>query len=697
MKKILTLALAITMAAAGALAQNDAASQSRREIYMQLHKRIPELNQTLLSRGLKSSPKGAAKASTASTLPADRWFPGEWEEVQAICVTWPYICYPANHVGEVTYMADEMVSGYGQYYHYSSGNWQEAGMGPVTNVIDTSEADEDFVQVFANLANAIQQGGAEAWIRICNAEDSNVIKRNLAKRRFATEKIRWIVGSGNSFWYRDCGPICFYYGEGDTLGMLDYMYYPGRALDDSLPYHIERQMGISNWETTLEWEGGNCLVDGTGMCVTSDAIFDNNQDNYGQLSWDGVNPSTIQYTQKRALTKAQVADSMAYLIGSRAMYIIPSLKYDGGTGHVDLYADMWDENEFVFSRFPAIYSNWSDAAIASKNIDTLLNKKSVFGTHYKHMDIPFPKANNGANFSSQTNYDSRYTRTYSNHTFVNNLIIQPCFSDVVNGEPSAPWDRWRIDSLKRSYPGYTIYPINVASFDGSGGAIHCITKQIPAENPVRILHPSITGNTENAFANNDAHIKVIAHNKSGIANAKLTYRVNGGAWQTVDLASSSEISNYGEVFGGTIPAQAIAASGYTTVQYYISVTSHNGKTLTKPMTANQGGYYTYYVGHNPNATVNYDDLYLGIAAANEDGFGQFYPNPSSETATISINAKGACSVCVVDMMGRIMLNNRIAVGSDKYTLNMQGFANGVYTVVFSDNEGHQTVRRIVKR
>ena len=31
-----------------------------------------------------------------------------------------------------------------------------------------------------------------------------------------------------------------------------------------------------------------------------------------------------------------------------------------------------------------------------------------------------------------------------------------------------------------------------------------------------------------------------------------------------------------------------------TVEYYISATSNNGKTVTKPMTAHQGGYYSYY-------------------------------------------------------------------------------------------------------
>lgn len=674
-----------------AMAQSNDIRQARQAFYMQQNLRVPQMNAQILQRGLTAP--AASKARTSSALPSDRWFPGEWEEVQAICVTWPYNCYPSSHVGDYYWYANEDVTGYGTYYHYSGGSFQESGSGAVVNVIDT--ATDDFELVFAHLADAIQQGGAEAWIRICNAGDSNVIKRYMARQGLAMTNYKWIVASGNSFWYRDCGPICFYYGNQDSVGMLDYMYYPGRALDDSLPYAIEAQMGIPNWETTIEWEGGNCLVDGTGMCFSSDAIYENNMDTYGQITWDGVNTSSIGYTQKRALTKAQVMDSMAHLIGTRAMYILPALKYDGGTGHVDLYADMWDENEFVFSRFPSIYSSWSDAVIAGKNIDTLGAKHSAFGFNYKHMNIPFPRTSTGGTFSSQSDYNNSYTRTYSNHTFVNKLIVQPCFSKVVNGEPSSAWDKARIDSLKASYPGYTIYPINVTSFDGSGGAIHCITKQIPANNPVRILHPSVTGNQGTGYnANGNVPIQVIARNKSGIASVKCLYRVNGGDWNELALSSANTVSEYGDVFGTALPGSVLqVADGltYNTIEYYISVTSNNGKTMTKPMTASQGGYYTFYVGGTCDNPV-------GIAEAEENSLGNFFPNPTNGKANIRIALSGAtsCTVQVMDMMGRTVLSDKVPTDGN-YTLDMQQFGAGIYTAIFTTSDGTRMVRRLVKK
>ena len=660
----------------------------REELMLQRNPRVPAINPKWAER-MSATPdtKGAAKGSTSGSLPANRWFPGEWEEVQAICVTWPYDCHPLVDGAALTSQyAEPYFSGVGYYYRTANDymNDNSYDFGPIVGVPDTSGT--SFMLVFANLINAIQQGNAEAWVNVWQYSDTLIIKRVMTRLGMPMTRYRWIQSYGNSFWYRDCGPICFYYGDQDSVGMLDFMYYPGRALDDSLPYAIEAQMGIPNWETTIEWEGGNCLVDGTGMCISSNAIYSNNSDSYGQMTWDGSNESSIRYTTKRSISNAAVRDSLKRMIGTRATYVLPQFRYDGGTGHIDLYADMWDENEFVFSKFPERYSSWTDYKTAAKNIDSMCSYTSVFGNKYKKHYIPFPRTNNGGYFTTQASYNDNYTRTYSNHTFVNNVIVQPCFSNVVNGEPSSQWDKRRIDTLKAAYPGYTIYPINVASFDGSGGAIHCITKQIPAENPVRILHPSITGNTENAYYNTDAPITATITNRSGIQSAKVVYRVDGGTWNEVALTAGSDNS-----YSGSIPTSGITVGEqYTTIEYYISATSNNGKTITKPMTAGQGGYYTFYLGHNDEAAI--------AAPEEAEAFGEFYPNPSNGLAHVRIAmAEGSrYTVQVVDMAGQTVHQSQLTVSGDiVYTIDTQKLHKGVYSVVFTANDGTRTVRRIV--
>lgn len=682
MRKILVSVLSLLVLGTVTAQENSDRQQMRQQMLQTMHKRDAAQLHLKNNKPL-SAPKAAANApkSAGLQLPEGSWFPGEWEEVKAIVVTCYYDHLVPGHENDGNWFADPQVTGYADYYNGSYYNQQ--GGGPYIAVPDTSNT--TFANVFFYLMDAIQMGGAEAWVRIENAEDSNIVKRKLQRMDLRSNNLKWIVGAGNSFWFRDCGPIAFYYGDQDDVAMVDFMYYPGRALDDSLPSLIEEQMGIPNYITQIEWEGGNCVVDGAGMVLSSDALYSSNADNYGQLTWDGVNPSTINYENKTPLTQAQVRDSLAHIMGPRGAHILPAFRYDGGTGHLDLYCDMWDENEFVFSKFPEHYSSWTDYKTAAKNIDTLCSYASVFGKGFKKHYIPFPCTNNGGYFASQTNYNNNFTRTYSNHTFVNNVIVQPCFSAVTNGQPSAEWDRLRIDSVRAAYPGYTIYPIDVRSFDGSGGAIHCITKQIPADNPVRILHPSITGNTENDYIDTDAPVTAIITNKSGIESAKVVYRVDGGQWNEVALTAGSDNG-----FSGSIPTSTFTSNNesFTTVEYYISATSNNGKTITKPMPAAQGGYYTFYLGHNPA---------VGISTAENEAFGQFYPNPAADHSSIEISLKGSeqYEVLIVDLMGRIAHRSTLnAQGNIVYNVNTSKLGSGIYNVVFQ-NKNERVIRRLV--
>lgn len=48
------------------------------------------------------------------------------------------------------------------------------------------------------------------------------------------------------------------------------------------------------------------------------------------------------------------------------------------------------------------------------------------------------------------------------------LCLQPCFSPVgEDGMPTAEWDRANIEAMKKLYPGYTFYCVDMRSFDGS--------------------------------------------------------------------------------------------------------------------------------------------------------------------------------------------------------------------------------------
>ena len=538
-----------------------------------------------------------AKANEEPLNFTDRvWFPGEWEEVKAVVVTLAYNHMMPKKAEDKRYGAYPVIPGYAIYYYQeaSGAPLEEVGRGPYITTLDVITKDG---LVNLRLIDGIQRAGAEAWVRIEDASDEALVRKVMEAYDLRTDKIKFIVSKGNSVWFRDCGPICFYYGDEDKVGMLDFEYGWTRQLDDQLPSVLHRKMGIPNYINKVIWEGGNCLVDGVGGLMTSSAIYSNNLDTIGPIDWDKKDVSTIKYTTRKALQADEVYEALRGMVGQRETSVVTQLKNDGGTGHVDLYADAIDENGLLFTKIPEYYSEWKDYKTMDSNIKFMLKEKNFWDTPYIAWgDIPFPAKDDGSDFEDEDDY-GLVARTYANHLIVNNYILQPCFSIVgEDGMPTADWDRENIEAMKKLYPGYTFQCIDMRSFDGSGGSIHCITKQIPADNPVRILHEALY-NQVNFGTMTEVPFNAFITNKSGIQKASLHYQVGeDGEWQKVDMTSN------GNRWYCRVPVSKFPNG--KKVNYYIEATSKNGKTMTKPYTASEGGYYDFTPDntayHNPN-------------------------------------------------------------------------------------------------
>ena len=537
------------------------------------------------------------RAHDASGAPlnfTDRvWFPGEWEEVKAIVVAIPYLYYMPDKKEDTRYSARPIVQGYAIYYYAESKDdpAQEVGRGPYEYNFDP---EKNGGLVSLQLIDAIQKAGVEAWVRIEQASDEEVIRYYMEAYGMRTDKIRFFVSGGNSNWFRDCGPICFYYGDEDKLAMLDFLYDYDRPLDDVLPSVLHRWQGIPNYINQVVWEGGNCLVDGAGGLMTSTAMYELNQDKIGPVIWDGKDPQTIKYTTREPLNEDQCYNALKGMVGHAGTSIVERLKNDGGTGHIDLYADAIDENGFLFAKMPEAYKDWDDYKILEGNVAYMLKQKNCWQDLYVNWgDLPFPSYDDGSGWNDEKEYGN-FARTYANHLIVNNYILQPCFSPVdVDNMPTAAWDRANIEAMKKLYPGYTFHCIDMRTYDGSGGSIHCITKQIPADNPVRILHDAMY-NKVNFGTLTEVPFSAFITNKSGIKNASLHYLVgDDGEWQKVDMTGN------GNRWYCRVPASKFPNG--KKVNYFIEATSNNGKTMTKPVTANHGGFYNF----TPDETVAY--------------------------------------------------------------------------------------------
>ncbi|MFA7082614.1 MAG: agmatine deiminase family protein [Bacteroidales bacterium] len=645
------------------------------DYYRTIHSRIPRKHN--VEKGLVNVNQLGTKAETEDPLdvPEDMIYPGEFDEVQAIMMTWPYITKTVTG----NQNAEPLFEGLG--LPYSGGN----ALVPVYSVPNI--ASNSTTKLFRELANGIQQN-AQVWINIWSGDDSIAIMQHMVNYNMPLTNHRFFINPGNSFWYRDCGPVGFYFGDNDSIGFMDFEYYGGRPMDDLIGRKIGEQAGIPVYTTTIEYEGGNILVDGRGSLFTTTAVYDLNQDTYGIYYLDSTYVNGYYYQTKPSLTKQKVVDSLTHLMNLSRCVVLPELRYDGGTGHIDLYADMVDEATFVSTKHPDVMANLSDPIKVEKNMDSLTNLMTNLpsGSKYYNTRIPLPAKNNGAWYASQNEYDNSYTRSFSNHTMVNGAIMQPMFYSGTSGDVAG--NQAALEKMKEAYPGYDFVEIDVRAFDGYGGAIHCITKQVPAENPIRIYHyPARWLNTSDTVLES-VKLTTLAQNRSGIENTQLYYRTKGqSTWTTLDFDSLTD--NMYEV---NLPINALAVAD--TIEYYISATSNNEKTITKPITAPLG-FYTFIYGTEVHGNSDFNGLEC-MEDIKSINLGEFYPNPAQNSTKIEITqgAKTDISVKVINLKGQVLLSTKVKQGQTSFELNTSEMKSGNYWAIFGDNT-NVAIKKIV--
>ena len=670
-------------------------NEGRANYYRTHHSRKPSVEMMeSVQKAIPAATIKQQKSGEGLEMPEKFWFPGEFEEVQAVLISWRYM-----HVDyDIDTIPVEPVTKDTAYRMDGSG---QIHLGKYKSYIDVYDKYTRMPTIFAQLADAIQKGGAQVWINVVNPEDSNSIKNYMNSKGMRLTNYRFFVNPNNSIWYRDCGPVAFYYGDADSIAFMDFEYYSGRAADDQIPINIGKALNIPVYTSTVKYEGGNIILDGVGSLFTSDEVYTENNNPFGQIYLEN---DTLKMMQKVRLSKQQVNDSLTYLLGLDRIKALPKLKYDGGTGHIDLYAAMWDENNFVFTKYPPQMNKFTDYSIGLKNIDTILSMYSFFEEKYKGRDIPLPMKDDKTWYINNYDYQ-QYTRTYSNSLFINNVIAQPIFSDDKWG--AREFDLAAIEHMKKVFPGYTIIPIDIrgfenaplyTGFDGTGGAIHCITKQIPAENPIRILHSAIQYFADDAQYHGNFPINAIITNKSGIKSATCYWRVKGeSSWQQLSLTAKND------TFSVTLTRPTTLT--HDTIEYYLSATSNNGKTITKPMTAPNGFYYFY---HGTNAVKevleNIYDYFTGvpnysISNSKEMKISNLFPNPADNSAQVVLMDMDGenISISINNIAGQTLYTNTVHVSGNETVLqiNTSSFPAGMYIVSFVNSKGEITSKKLI--
>jgi len=398
----------------------------------------------------------------------------------------------------------------------------------------------------SNLREIVRYAKEVVTVYIVCSSPSNV-QSYLSQGGVNSENVEFIVADYNSVWVRDYGPQSIYLHGTNELAIADWVYNRPRPQDNLIPSVIASYLDLPIYQMTqnpnrLVATGGNFMTDGFGKGFSSNLILDENS----------------------SLTEAQIDTIVKKYMGIEPYVKMTTLPYDG-IHHIDMHMKLLDEETLLVGQYP---TGIADGPQIEANLNYILNNfQTPYGRPYRVVRIPMPPDESGHYPNQWSDY-----LTYTNSIILNNLVLVPIYGLAQDDEA--------LSIYQEAMPGYNIVGLNMRNVIPASGAIHCITKEIAAHDPIFISHAPIRDEVEYSFTSYAFEANISS--ASGIETASLY-------WSLDPSEGFNEVSmtlNEDEEYTASISYLPPESQVY----YYISATNGNAKTITKPLVAPEGAY-----------------------------------------------------------------------------------------------------------
>lgn len=506
------------------------------------------------------------------------------------------------------------------------------------------------------LAQIIAEASTECEVLVVCSNETNTISQ-LTNQYGITlnSNVKFLEAPYNSLWVRDYGPNTIYL-DNDELAVVDWVYNrTNRPQDDAMPVLIAEELDIPIYKTDappyqMVHTGGNYHTNGDGLAFSSELIMEENE----PFNDYGTEP----------LTEEEIDEIMNSFMGIDQYIKMEALPYDV-INHIDMHFRPLDEETILVGQYP---EGVSDGPTIEANILYVLdNSTTQFGTPWNIVRIPMPPENNLYPWSNGD------YRTYTNSVIVNNKILMPTYE--------YQYDTTAIRIYEEHMPGYEVVGINCNQIIPSLGALHCITKEVGAKNPLRIVHQKVTN--QGPGTTSVPVTATVTHN-SGVEAVYLNYRVQGSnSFETITM---NALDN--DLFEANIVENFSALE--TVIEYYIEAVAVSGKTRTRPVPAPEG-FYSFVV-QNTSST---DEIAEHIAMQ------AVFPNPSEGMTCIPVQTRfGTTGVLeLYDMSGKklkTLHQGHFPAGESRYYLHAAEYSAGSYLIKFSSEHKSEQQTLIIK-
>lgn len=299
---------------------------------------------------------------------------------------------------------------------------------------------------FAAVANAI--AGFEPVTMVCTNEAQAVDARSRL-----SEAIDILVRPMDGSWLRDNGPL--FVTDGTSLHARHFKFnawgerHADRDRDARLGRSIAEHMGVPVTPIDIVLEGGAITLDGAGTLIAPEGCV-------------------LHETRNWHLTKMQVEAGMKAALGlDRIIWLPeglaqdqardPERMYYGTDGHIDLFMCYIGVNKVLMLSVPE----------DDPNAETLAKSRAILESQGVEV-VDFPHM---SGFMAGENY---IIAPYMNFYICNGAVIMPHAGENPEEDAAAK------AALQSHFPDREVISIQMRAAPMQGGAIHCLTQQMPA-------------------------------------------------------------------------------------------------------------------------------------------------------------------------------------------------------------------------
>jgi agmatine/peptidylarginine deiminase len=338
---------------------------------------------------------------------------------------------------------------------------------------------------------------AEVWYLVTSAMSRDHLVDKLVQAGVEGDligtKVRLHLTSFGTVWLIDFGPLPILGDDGESFAFADFRYYHGRVEDDGVPTLLGRELPalgqpsqVTTYRMPVSTEGGTFQTTTDGICFTGTRQLFNqscaeggcDDTTGGRPSWTAppglLRPPLGEVQNHPQATKLREAWG-AYL-GCQDVVIMNSVT-DDGTGHIDMFLKVVDDHTVVIGKYLAPF----DAATRQEENAALLDENEALLEAYAKPDgTPFAVERlvmPGHRVVASGQAKEYVPFTYLNSTFINGLNLWPATAfpewDASRAEAAGTW--------KAILPSYQHIWIDSTELSYWSGAIHCVTRTIPAK------------------------------------------------------------------------------------------------------------------------------------------------------------------------------------------------------------------------